>query len=144
MTICIDNVKTKIETVKIKADNSIIDEEKMNKHLDTILLVKKIVDEMVIDIDNLVDDLYEFSSIASIEDYLEIKPLLENLRIVSSKIYQNIRKSVLYSGVKSSMKEFCSSIDSIEEIICDIDMYISLSDDEEYKTLVNKINKMLA
>ena len=144
MTICIDNVKTRIETVKKKTDDSIIDEASMNEFLDAILLVKKILNEITGDIDGIVDDMYESPYVTSIGNYLEIKPLLDDLYLAAQRFYDKVRKSPFYSGVESSMTEYLSSIESIEEMIYDIDMSVRLSDDEEFKEITNKINKLFA
>ena len=140
----IDDIKTRIETVKNKTDNSIFDETKINKFLDDILYVKKMVDEITSDIDILVDDLYRFLSNASRVECLEVKPKLDSLFATVVKIYTRIRRSDLYSGVKSSVEEYYSSMQYLKEFICDMDTSIKLSNDEEFIKLMNTVNEILS
>ena len=47
-------------------------------------------------------------------------------------------------SVESNMNEYLSCIESIKEIIDDIDMSVSLSEDEKFKEIANKINNLFA
>ena len=143
---CIDDIRTKIETVKSKTDNSIVDEENINVHLDEILVVKKIVDGMASDIDNLVEDLYVFfNENPSVESYLELKPNLKSLYRIASKYYDRVRESRYFNDVKTSIEEYRLSIAGLEEIIHDLDLFrIELPNDDKFKKLAEQFNEIFA
>jgi len=141
MVACIDDIKTRIETVKNKTDNY---ESKINMYLDAVNIVKKMIDGVTSDIDNLVEELYEFfNKNMTLEMYLELKPNMESLCTAALKLYVRVRKSVLYPGFKTSVKEFHSSIDGIKEIIHDLDLFlIKLPNNQRFQLLSEKLNKI--
>jgi len=143
---CVDDIKTRIETVRNKTDDSIIDEVKINQYLDAILTIQRKIDSIVVDIDNLVEDVNDFfNKNPSPELFLELKPSLESLCKTASKCYIRARKSKYYAGAKTSIKEFHLSISGLSEIIHDLELFlVKLPNDDEYKEIVNKINGVLA
>ena len=143
---CIEDIKTKIETVKSKADNSMIDEVAINQYLDAVLAIQKKIDGIVIDIDALVEDLYEFfHKNTSSEIFLELKPNLDALYKTASKCYVSARKSKYYAGAKTSIKEFRLSIAGLHEIIHDLELFrITLPNDERFQKLAEQLDEIFA
>ena len=146
MIACVDDIKTRIETVKIKTDDSIIDEVKINQYLDAILSIQKKIDSIVIDIDSLVEDLYEFfNKNNSPELFLELKPNLESLEKKALTCYIRARKSKYYAGAKTSIKEFYLSIAGLKEIIHDLDLFlIQLPNNSRFLKLEKKLDEIFA
>ena len=143
---CIEDIKTKIETVKSKTDNSLIDEVAINQYLDAILVFQKRIDGIVIDIDALVEDLYEFfHKNPSQEFFLKLKPNLDALYKTASKCYIRARKSKYYAGAKTSIKEFRLCIVGLHEIIHDLELFlITLPNNERFQKLAEKIDEIFA
>ena len=146
---CIDDIKTRIETVKNKTDVSAIDDSKIDKYLDAVLDVKRVIDEIAGDLDRLVDDMYAFVSNLPLHDEIETQTQtierLKNLCATASKFYAQVRKSKYYPGVKTSAEMYSLSVQGLKELTADLDLFmIKLPNDVEYTILSEKINEMLA
>ena len=142
---CIDNVRTKIETVKNKTDNSINDEVEMNEYLDAILVVRKKMDELAIEIENLVEDLYDFfENNHTPETYLKLKPDLESLYRVASEVDAHARKR-FYNGAQESIENYCSSVAYVKELIGDMELtFIKLPTNPRFNEVKMKLKEMTA
>jgi len=146
MVACIDDIKTKIETVKNKTDSSIIDEVAIDAYLDKILAVRQIADNMASDVDNLVEDLYEFfSRDTSPELFVELRPYMETLNAAATRFYNYMKESEYSAGAKASLEEFRLSIGGLEEIIHDLVLFrITLPNCPRLQELAKRINEMHA
>ena len=143
---CVEDIKTRIDTVKSKTDNSMIDEVKMNAHLDEILVVKKIIDDAARDIDNLVEDLYVFFHENPSPDlYLELKPNMESLYATASRFYFHVKESKYYSGVTASVKELQLCLSAFDEIIHDLELFlVTMPNDPKFQELAEQLNEIFA
>lgn len=145
MTECIDDIRVKIESIKRKTDDSIIDEKAVNAFLDAILHVSKPVKESAKDVNEMLSLMYDYFNYENQDDFKIIKQSLDDLYSTLIRFYTVIRKSSAYPLIKSCVEEYRNSVSELKEFIDDMNLFvIDLPNDEEHRHLVGKINELLA
>jgi len=138
-------IENKIQDVYATTEKVIVDtsleseEERTNKYLDTVLLFKEKINEIIVKFDDLNESL-----IVEIEDSKEkslyIKDSLIDLLSSANKFVAVIKKNHIYPGIKSTARIFFNSVKQLKEIIQDIDLkYINIPQNEKINNLMSKI-----
>ncbi len=141
---CVDLIKKNISDVQFESREITIPfETVINKHLDTILSFQQDIRRLTEMIDELTERLHiDFLRLTS-DNVMEIREDLKNLILELVQLYVLFRKSILYEGAKTFIKEFHSSIDSLREVTDDLEAFkISLPAKQEFIQVINRINAL--
>lgn len=140
---CIAEIQSEIlfASEKAKEDRYALKEVNMDKFLDAILTLQKIIATQSEMSDKLADMLRTQVYRIDKDDFSSFEPLLKKLIRIYENLYIKIRNNTsIYSGVKTNMISFRNSVDNLKEVFNDINVSIQLNEDQEYLSLVNRIN----
>lgn len=141
---CVEVIKENIIAVQTE---SICNKESLDKMIDTyldiIIDIQHDIRKLNHSIADLHDLIHSFFSELTENDYNQIKDVYKKLIQNLNKLYTTYKKSVFYPGIKTDVKEFRKSIQDLQEMENDMQLFIQkLPHNDEYKNLAKLINAL--
>lgn len=141
---CVEIIKENICKVQSESDSTRVSVEKsIDRYLDLILDFRKNIDGMTKHTDELTELLLSSFEKVDKDDFIQFKQQLHTLIERQTSLYRTIRNSKIYSGVKTSVKEFHYSIDNLIEVYSDLNTFkVRLPENDRFNSLLNAINEL--
>lgn len=141
---CVEVIKDNI--VAIQAESA-INRKAIDKAVDTYLDIILDIQKDIRGLNRSMAELYEFIhknfSQLTKEDYSQIAGMYKKLVRNLIGLYNAYRKSDFYPGIKTDLKDFRNSIDDLQEMRNNMEVFIvELPQNADYKNLAGLINSL--
>lgn len=139
---CVDTLKDNIIAVQTESANN---EKTLNRatYPDIVLEIQSDIKGMNSSICELYEKLYSSFSSMTKEDYFQIESPYRKLIKSLVELYNSYRRSSFYSGVKTDLKTFKASIEDLQEMKNDMQVFIaSIPQNNRYGKLIDEINSL--
>lgn len=144
MCTCIDTIKASYSEVQNQTSQAAVRSFDVNDYLDAVNDVRKELEELTTKINRLVELVRDHFTELSVEESRDLLDISKDLRKNMTVLYNKLRQSSLYSGMKTAVSLYHDSMTVFGELCHDLKSFnINLKQDGDFQQTLNTISALL-
>lgn len=142
---CIVEIKASYTQVMSQTEQVVEQSVDMDRFLDTINEIKKLLEGVINDTNNLIELVRAHFTEITVPEAVELLTLSEPIQKKMQQLYLNLLRSTYHKGLKTTVEKYRHSMDDFDELCQDMKTFnIELAQDASFQNTLNKVSEMIS
>ena len=142
---CIVEIKASYTQVMSQTEQVVEQSVDMDRFLDTINELKKLLEGVIDDTNNLIELVRAHFTEITVPEAVELLTLSEPIQKKMLQLYLNLLRSTYHNGLKTTVEKYRQSMSDFDELCQDMRTFnIELAQDASFQNTLNKVSEMIS